>query len=140
MAKKMLTLLPPKTDDIGQLSIGSSMNRIYRYICEYELENGAVEYENKKNIAFFPGTFDPFTLGHKSIAKTIRDMGLEVYLSVDEFSWSKRTQPHMIRREIARMAIADEFDIYLYPSSMPVNIANDKDVDHLVNNFLFLLF
>ena len=135
MAKKMLTLLPPKTDDIGQLSIGSSMNRIYRYICEYELENGAVEYENKKNIAFFPGTFDPFTLGHKSIAKTIRDMGLEVYLSVDEFSWSKRTQPHMIRREIARMAVADEFDIYLYPSSMPVNIANDKDVDHLVNNF-----
>ncbi len=135
MAKKMLTLLPPKTDDIGQLSIGSSMNRIYRYICEYELENGDIQYEDKKNMAFFPGTFDPFTLGHKSIAKTIRNMGLEVYLSVDEFSWSKRTQPHMIRREIARMAVADEFDIYLYPSSMPVNIANNKDIDHLINNF-----
>ena len=39
--------------------------------------------EIPKKIAFFPGTFDPFSLSHKEIAKTIRNLGYEVYLSVD---------------------------------------------------------
>ena len=130
-AKKILTLLAPNSDNISHLSLGASMNRIYRYISDYQLENGPIEYPHSNKIAFFPGTFDPFTLSHKSIAKTIRDMGYEVYLAVDEFSWSKRTQPHMIRREIVRMSVADEFDIYLFPSSISINIANDKDVKKL---------
>ena len=44
-----------------------------------------------------PGTFDPFTLSHKGIVHAIRDLGFEVYLAVDEFSWSKKAQPHLIR-------------------------------------------
>lgn len=135
ICKKILTLLPPKSDDIGQLSIGTSMNRIYRYLSDKEAEFKFIKESGPSKIAFFPGTFDPFTLSHKNIAKSIRDLGFQVYLSVDEFSWSKRTQPHMIRREIARMSVADELDIYLYPSSMPVNIANDNDLDKLLSNF-----
>lgn len=134
-AKKILTQLPTRSVSFRQLSIGSSMNGIYRYISDYELENGPMTYEHKDQIAFFPGTFDPFTLSHKNIARTIRDLGMEVYLAVDEFSWSKRTQPHMVRRNIVRMAMADEFDIYIYPSSMPVNLTNDQDIQKLQDNF-----
>jgi len=53
-------------------------------------------------VAFFPGTFDPFTLSHKGIVRAIRDLGFEVLLAIDEFSWSKRTQPYRIRRRIGR--------------------------------------
>ncbi|MDO4720257.1 MAG: cytidyltransferase [Peptostreptococcaceae bacterium] len=135
LAKKILTHLPRESVHLRQLSIGSSMNAIYRYISDYELHNGKIIYESKQNIAFFPGTFDPFTLSHKNIATTIRDLDMEVYLAVDEFSWSKRTHPHHIRRNIVRMSIADELDIYIYPSNMPVNLTNDEDIRALQSHF-----
>ncbi|OGO78683.1 MAG: hypothetical protein A2Y23_00870 [Clostridiales bacterium GWB2_37_7] len=91
--------------------------------------------EKPKKVAFFPGTFDPFSLSHKEIAKAIRNLGFEVYLSVDEFSWSKRTLPNLIRKNIISMSIADELDIYLYPEDYPTNIANPTDLKLLKFNF-----
>ena len=82
-------------------------------------------------MAFFPGTFDPFTLSHKALANTIRDMGYEVYLAVDEFSWSKKTQPSLIRRRIVSMSVADEFHVHLFPYNIPINIANPDDLQRL---------
>ncbi len=32
-----------------------------------------------EKVAFFPGTFDPFSSSHKEIAKALRDMGFEVF-------------------------------------------------------------
>ncbi len=34
-----------------------------------------------EKVAFFPGTFDPFSASHKEIAKALRDMGFEVFFS-----------------------------------------------------------
>lgn len=65
----------------------------------------------------------------------IRDMGFEVYLAVDEFSWSKRTQPHSFRINIMRMSIAQELDIYLFPSEIPIGLNNSKDLNKLKNLF-----
>ena len=65
-------------------------------------------------VAFFPGTFDPFTLSHKGIVRAIRDQGFEVLLAIDEFSWSKKTQPYRLRRRIAAMAVADVLVMTLY--------------------------
>ena len=48
-------------------------------------------------------------------------MGFEVYLAVDEFSWSKKPQPHMIRRQIVNLSIAGDFHIHLFPNDIPVN-------------------
>lgn len=136
IAKRILILSAKYEDDeLLFLNSSASLNHMYRFISDYNFFVGELLLEKKKKIAFFPGTFDPFTLGHKEIAKNIRDLGFEVYLAVDEFSWSKRTQPHMLRREIIAMSIADEFNIQILPSDFQVNISNPASLMHLKHSF-----
>ena len=59
---------------------------MYRFISDYLHLNEKMNLKEIDKKAFFPGTFDPFSLGHKEIAKKIRDLGFEVYLAIDEFS------------------------------------------------------
>ena len=132
--KRILTLVPDsseETSELGFYNSAASLNNIYRFISEYIAEEGVFGIESRRKAAFFPGTFDPFSLGHKAIARTIRDMGFEVYLALDEFSWSKKTLPHMLRRKIMSMSIAGETDIYIFPDDIPVNIANPDDLGRL---------
>lgn len=136
IAKKMFTLLPSKEEDkFLFLNNSASLNHIYRFIIDYEFEKQKIKIPSKNKVAFFPGSFDPFSLSHKEIAVEIRDLGFEVYLAVDEFSWSKRTQPHSFRRNIINMTIAQEKDIYLFPSHIPINISNDRDLVRLKELF-----
>ncbi|MBG0765456.1 MAG: cytidyltransferase, partial [Tissierellales bacterium] len=88
-----------------------------------------------KKVAFFPGTFDPFSLSHKQIVKEITNLGFDVYLTIDAFSWSKLTQPRMFRRNIVNLSISDELNVYLFPDNIPVNIANNRDLDYLKELF-----
>lgn len=127
--KKMATLITDKREDLLTFyNNAANLNHIYRFISDFIHCNGSMKMEKVKKYAFFPGSFDPFSLGHKEIARTIRDLGYEVYLAVDEFSWSKKTQPHIIRRNIIRMSIAYERDMYLFPEEMPINIANPQSL------------
>ncbi len=137
ISKKLLTLIPSdkESTDVSFYHNAASLNHIYRFISDYILENGSFEFKNISKVAFFPGTFDPFSLSHKGIAQEIRNLGYEVYLAVDEFSWSKRTQPILIRRQIASMSIADEFGMYLFPDDISVNISNSNDLYNLKNVF-----
>ncbi|MBB6218899.1 nicotinic acid mononucleotide adenylyltransferase [Anaerosolibacter carboniphilus] len=137
MAKKILTLLSDNMEDkeLAFLNNSAGLNHIYRFISDCKFYRGEVQVQAQGRVAFFPGTFDPFTLSHKEIAKAIRDLGYEVYLAVDEFSWSKRTQANLIRRNIIKMSVANELGIYLYPEDLPTNIANPKDLEGLRANF-----
>ena len=136
IGKKMFTLLPQKEEDkFLFLNNSASLNHVYRFILDYEFYHGNIEMSSKDKVAFFPGSFDPFSLSHKEIALEIRDLGFEVYLAVDEFSWSKRTQPHKFRRDIVNMTIAQEKDIFLFPSEIPINISNDEDLLKLQDLF-----
>jgi nicotinic acid mononucleotide adenylyltransferase len=74
-------------------------------------------------------------LSHKEIARKIRDLGFEVYLAVDEFSWSKQTLPNLLRRNIINMSIADELNIYLYPNDLQINISNPDNLKVLRESF-----
>ncbi|MDI6705852.1 MAG: cytidyltransferase [Bacillota bacterium] len=135
-SKKILTLLTDsKDEELLFLTNSSGLNHMYRFISDYSFFNGKMDLEYPDRIAFFPGTFDPFSLSHKEITKEIRNMGFEVYLAIDEFSWSKRTQPHLIRRDIINMSIADELNIYLFPENIPINIANPCDLATLKQSF-----
>ena len=107
------------------------LGRVYRFLTEQEILHGGFRYEAPRPIAFFPGTFDPFTLSHKGIVQAIRDLGFEVMLAIDEFSWSKKTQPHRIRRRIVSMSIADEFHVHIFPENFPVNIASPETLTAL---------
>ncbi len=135
-AKKILTLLPDSKDSQLMLFINSSaLNSIYKFISDYIFNYVSIDLEHPRKIAFFPGTFDPFSLSHKEIAKEIRRLGFEVYLAIDEFSWSKRTQPNLTRRNIINMSIADQPGIFMYPEDIPINIAYPEDLRTLRENF-----
>ena len=86
-------------------------------------------------VGLYPGTFDPFSLGHKAVACKIRDLGFDIYLALDEFSWSKHTQPRLMRRKIMNMSVADEENMYPFPDDIPINIANPADIKKLKDIF-----
>jgi len=134
--KKLLTLINEKEiSDLFFFNNSASFNHIYRFISDYIFYFNDFEIKENKNIAFFPGTFDPFSLSHKGIVTEIRNMGFEVFLAVDEFSWSKRVQPRMIRRQIINMSIADELNVYLFSDEIPVNLSNTDDLKYLKSLF-----
>jgi nicotinic acid mononucleotide adenylyltransferase len=134
--KKLLFLLGETSDsELTFYYRAAALNHIYRFIADRYLTRGAFKFERPDPVAFFPGTFDPFTLSHKGIVREIRRQGFEVYLAVDEFSWSKKTQPRLIRRQIVSMSVADEFGVHLFPDDFPVNLANNMDLRRLREAF-----
>ncbi len=135
--RKLLFLIEkaPDQDALTFFYRASALAHIERFLALYRLDKGSFPFEKPTKIAFFPGTFDPFTLSHKGIVRAIRAMGFEVYLAVDEFSWSKKPQPHLIRRQIINMSVAGDFHVHLFPDEIPVNIANPSDLHRLKDLF-----
>ena len=132
-AKKLLFLIGEQEEqELTFFYTAAALSHIYRFAVKHRIESGPFRFEwRDKAAAFFPGTFDPFSLSHKGIVTAIRDLGMEVYLAVDEFSWSKKAQPSLIRRQIVSMSVADEFDVYLFPHDIPVNLATPEDLARL---------
>lgn len=129
MAKKILCLITEGDEqELTFFYTASALSHLYRFIIFHAIETGPFVFQIPEKVAFFPGTFDPFSLSHKGIVQDIRNLGFEVYLAIDEFSWSKKTQPGLIRRALVSMSVADEFDVYLFPHDIPVNLANPDDL------------
>ena len=126
---------PQNSDSLTFFYRASALADIYRFIAYRRLDHGPFSFEQPRKVAFFPGTFDPFTLSHKGIVQAIRDMGFDVYLAVDEFSWSKKSQPHLIRRQIVNLSVAGDFNVHLFPNNIPVNIANPADLKRMTELF-----
>ncbi len=134
--KKILVLLDENPEEtLDFYSNASVLNHMYRYIGQHQFEEGTFSFTVPHKACFYPGTFDPFSLGHKAVACKIRDLGFDVYLALDEFSWSKHTQPRLMRRKIMNMSVADEENIYPFPDDIPVNIANPQDIHRLKEIF-----
>ena len=132
LAKKVLFLINEQPEkELTFFYTAASLSHVYRFIITHHIESGPFRFSAPDRVAFFPGTFDPFSLSHKGIVQEIRDLGFEVYLAVDEFSWSKKAQPSLVRRQIVSMSVADEFDVYLFPHDIPVNLATPSDLDRL---------
>ena len=132
IGKKLLFLIGEQPEEeLTFFYTAASLSHVYRFIVLHKIQSGPFQFEIPEKAAFFPGTFDPFSLSHKGIVQAIRNLGFEVYLAVDEFSWSKKAQPSLIRRQIVSMSVADEFDVYLFPHDIPVNLATPADLDRL---------
>lgn len=129
--RKLLTLMGEEKNHISLYHYAAALNHIYRFLSDYLFLRGEISEEPVEKIAFFPGTFDPFSLGHKEIVKEIQKRGFRVYLALDEFSWSKKTQPYKIRKKIVKMSSADLREVYLFPEEIPVNISNPGDLRRL---------
>ena len=134
--RKLLAAYDEEPDDGLTFYYRAAMlGKLYRFMTEEQLFREGFDFGAPRPVAFFPGTFDPFTLSHKGIVRAIRDAGFEVLLAIDEFSWSKRTQPTRIRRRIAAMSVANEFHVHLFPEDFPVNIANPDNLRRLRQAF-----
>ena len=132
LAKKILFLIGEQPEkELTFFYTAAALSHIYRFIIFHHIESGPFPFQVPDKVAFFPGTFDPFSLSHKGIVQEIRDLGFEVYLAIDEFSWSKKAQPSLVRRQIVSMSVADEFDVYLFPHDIPVNLATPDDLNRL---------
>lgn len=132
LSKKLYALLAERgEDDVTFYNTAAMLNHLYRLLVDSEVVFGPFLFPPAGAAAFFPGTFDPFSDGHKRIVTEISALGMEIYLSIDDFSWSKRTQPKMFRRRMAEMATADCPNVFLFPDAIPVNIANPADLSHL---------
>ncbi|MDR0841438.1 MAG: hypothetical protein LBN26_08685 [Christensenellaceae bacterium] len=135
-AKKLLTLLcEPRDQSLTFFNRAAMLNQLYRFITGSELTIPAAPLISQTPVAFFPGAFDPFSAGHRAIVDEIAALGMEVYLSIDEFSWSKRTLPKLLRRQIATMSVADTQAVFLFPDDIPINIANEADLAKLTELF-----
>ena len=134
--RKLLAAYDEEPDDGLTFYYRAAMlGKLYRFVTEEQLFREGFDFGAPRPVAFFPGTFDPFTLSHKGIVRAIRDAGFEALLAIDEFSWSKRTQPTRIRRRIAAMSVANEFHVHLFPEDFPVNIANPDNLRRLRQAF-----
>ncbi len=131
MGRKLKTMMGKEKNNLCRYNYGAVLNHIYRFLSDYSLGFGCLPEEKEKKMAFFPGTFDPFSLGHKGMVEELRRHGFRVFLALDEFSWSKRVQPYKIRQQIVKMSIADLNDVYLLPENLVVNIANPDDLRKL---------
>ena len=132
MAKKILCLLHEQPEqELTFFYTAAMLSHMYRFIVSNRVQGAPFPSQDREKVAFFPGTFDPFSLSHKGIVQAIRDLGCEVYLAIDEFSWSKKAQPSLVRRQIVNMSVADAFDVYLFPHDIPVNLASPQDLDRL---------
>ena len=132
LAKKILFLINEQTEEeLTFFYTASALSHIYRFIVHHRIVSGPFQFRIRDKVAFFPGTFDPFSLSHKGIVEEIRNLGFEVHLAIDEFSWSKKAQPSLVRRQIVSMSVADMFDVYLFPHDIPVNLATPADLIHL---------
>ena len=127
--KKLLTVLAePREGQLTFFNSAAMLNYLYRFIVQCEVKCGEFRFPAPKPAAFFPGTFDPFSVGHKQIVEEIRKLGYEVYLAIDEFSWSKMPLPKLLRRQIVSISVADQWDTYLFPDDIPINIAMPEDL------------
>ena len=134
--KKLLCLLAePRENRQTFFNRAAMLNHLYRFLVTCEVTLGEFPVPAPMPVAFFPGTFDPFSTGHKRIVEEIRALGFEVYLAVDEFSWSKRTLAKLRRRKIVSLSVAGLWDVYLFPDAIPVNIASPQDLKDLQNLF-----
>ena len=130
--KKLLCLLSePRQGRFTFFTQAAVLNHLYRFFVECRVLGLPDPPETVRPVAFFPGTFDPFTSGHKRIVRELEDRGFEVFLAIDEFSWSKHPIAKLRRRQIASMSVADRMNVCLFPDEIPVNIAYPQDLSRL---------
>ena len=74
--RKLLFLIqetPVQDDTMTFFYRAAALADINRFISLWRLDHGPFSFLRPQKIAFFPGTFDPFTLSHKGIVHAIRD-------------------------------------------------------------------
>lgn len=132
IAKKALSLIDSFEKENFYLT---GMVEINRMLSDYRHLNGPIKIDSVEEVAYFSGTFDPFSMGQKRVADALAKMGMDVYIAVDEFNWRRRTQPTNLRRKIIELSTAEHLNIFMFPSDEPINIAQENSLKRLKDTF-----
>lgn len=113
---------------------------LYRYLtvretARYLTQIGESYVDPKQPVAFFTGSFDPFSNGHRAVAREVAEMGYLVYVNVDDFAWNRNTQPLDVRRKIIMLSIADLAHVRIFPKELVINPDNPGDLARLQELF-----
>ena len=133
LAKKALIYMTARPRFLSELYNITTLGYINGYL---KRNRQSFPREDKSHpIAFFTGAFDPFTKGHKAVARELSEMGFRVYIDAHDFSWFQNTQPYQIRRQIISMSVANLEHVYLFPENHPISLGNTEDLNLLKNLF-----
>lgn len=120
--------------DLFNYTVG--LHYIYHFITDYSFYRGEMIFKRAEKVAFYSGTFDPFSLGQKSAAVDAKNQDFEVFIGISEFQWRRRTQPSLMRREIIEMSISDQMSIHTFPQRIPINLRRYEDHQKLRHIFV----
>ena len=133
LARKALIYMTARPRFLSELYNTTTLGYISSYL---KRNSQTIKGEDQSRpIAFFSGAFDPFTRGHKAVARELSEMGFRVYIDAHDFSWFQNTQPYQIRRQIISMSVADLEHVYLFPENYPVSLGNTDDLHLLKTMF-----
>ena len=119
--KQFLTLVTHRPGDRGRFFlVASALNHLDLAL---HRARPRPRFPRRPAVAFMPGTFDPFTVGHAEVTAQALKFVDEVLVQVDDYSWRKHAQPRRIRQELAWMALAPLPEVFLSPIEPPINIA-----------------
>lgn len=138
MIYKKLNVFISEIDQFNALNLlnySVGLKYVYRFITEYSFKKEMI-FVKRNKIAFYPGTFDPFSLGQKAAAVDANSLGFDVFIALSEFHWRRRTQPSLTRRRIVEMSIADQLNIFAFPQSLPINFKIEDDLNKLRKLFV----
>lgn len=133
--KKVLNLLALSEKENSIFTNAFALNSISKFINYFSLKYGSILINNTNGIAFYSNMFNPFSNGHKRIVRDIVKRGYDVYISIDEFNWMKKASPYMIRMNSIIKYTADDFNVFIFPDNIPINVFNYNDLQYLKNAF-----
>ncbi len=86
-----------------------------------------------KKIAVFPGSFDPFTIGHEGIVRRALDIFDEIIIAVGANALKKSYYPLADRKEMISKVFADEPRITVdYYEGLTVDYCRRKNAKYLI--------
>lgn len=86
-----------------------------------------------KKVAVFPGSFDPFTIGHESIARRALSLFDEIIIAIGSNTLKKNFYPLATRKEMIDSIFSDEPRIKIdYYEGLTVEYCKRKNAGYLI--------
>lgn len=134
--KKVVNLIDYNSrDNFELLNRSLCFDYIYDFITNYSLEHGNIVVSQPEKIAFFSDSFNDFNTSYDELIDKVLDLDYELYIYISEFNWKNKLLPFKERQDIAFQKTASNFNVFVFPSCFPINIANPKDVKKLIKIF-----
>lgn len=134
--KKVVNLIDYNSiDEFELLNRSLCFDYIYDFMTKYKLEHGNMLMSQSKKVAFFSDSFNNFNKSYEVLINKIIDLNYELYIYISEFNWNNKLFPFKERLDMTIQKTASNFNVFIFPSGCPINIANLSDIKKLIKIF-----